>query len=310
MKNKESNFVSAVVYLHYKEVSVRQFLSEIYTILADSFNKFELICVNDDADEDTIQKIRTFKEEHSEAIIRIVTMGFRHGVEAAMNAGVDLSIGDYVFEFDSTYIDYQTPLIMEVYKKALSGYDIVSAVPPKSGSKISSRIFYYVYNRCSENENDLETERFRVISRRAINRVSAYSRMIPYRKAVYNLSGLRIAKIKYMPTKSISALKHADFKKNDTALDTLVIFTNMAYRVSLFISAMMAMFMVTAGFYTVFSYLSRKKPVEGWAPIMGLIAAGFLAVFVILTVIIKYLDVILKVVFKKQKYLVSSIEKL
>ena len=37
--------------------------------------------------------------------ITILNMSFFHGVEAAMNAGVDLAIGDFVFEFDSCIAD-------------------------------------------------------------------------------------------------------------------------------------------------------------------------------------------------------------
>lgn len=57
-------------------------------------------------------------------------------------------------------------------------------------------------------------------------------------------------------------------------------------------------------------YFSNKKPVEGWAPIMGLSSLGFCGLFVILTVIIKYLNLILNLIFKKQRYLIESVEKL
>ena len=310
MKNKDGNFVSAIIYVHRGNSNTECFLEMINRVFASNFRRYEIICINDEADEAANESIRVFKKRHEDVIISIIHMGFQHGLEAAMNAGVDLSIGDFVFEFDSTYIDYEEKLIMDVYGKVLEGYDIVSAVPPALGSKMTSRIFYSIYNHFSDAEYDLQTERFRIISRRAVNRVSAYGKTIPYRKAVYNSSGLEVAGIQYETTGKKDGLKYEDTKRCNTALDALVIFTSFAYKFSMFLSVAMAVFMIISGFYTGVAYFGQNKPVEGWAPIMGLISLGFFSIFTVLTIIIKYLDILLRFVFKKHIYLISSIEKL
>ena len=66
---------------------------------------------------------------------------------------------------------------------------------------------------------------------------------------------------------------------------------------------------VIIGGYTWASYLSIHKPVEGWTPIMLFLSLGFFGIFLVLTVTIQYLSVILKLIYKKKVYLVSSIEK-
>lgn len=310
MKNRDENFVSAVIYIHKGDTNTGRFLEMVNRIFANHFNRYEFICMNDGADEKADAGIRKFKKCHEDVIVSVIHMGFQHGLEAAMNAGVDFSIGDFVFEFDSTYIDYEDKLIMDVYHKALDGNDIVAAVPPASDSKMASRMFYYVYNHFSDTKYDIRTERFRVISRRAINRVCAYGKTIPYRKAVYHSSGLQVAGIQYEIIREKDGLRYEDTKKSNTALDALVIFTSFAYKFSMFLSVAMAVFMIASGIYTGVSYFRQNKPVEGWAPIMGLISLGFFAIFTVLTMIIKYLDILLRFVFKKQKYLISSIEKL
>ena len=310
MNNKENNFVSAVIYLHKEDNNTFDFLSMLSRVMADNFKNYELICVNDEVGDNIIEEVRRFRRENESVILSIVTMGFRHGLEASMNAGIDLAIGDFIFEFDSCYVDYDESLIMEIYHKSLEGFDIVSAVPPKARRRLSSRLFYSVYNYFSTTENDLMTERFCIISRRAVNRVSSYSRTVPYRKAVYASSGLKIEHIYYQETDAKSGLMFSDIEKNNTAMDSIILFTKLAYRVSLFISIVMALFMVGTGLYTVIVYFGQNKPVAGWAPLMGLISIGFCALFVILTIVIKYLEVLLKLVFTKQKYLISSIDKL
>ena len=224
-----------------------------------------------------------------------------------MNAGIDLAIGDYVFEFDSCYMDYGEELIMDVYRKSQEGFDIVSAVPPVRESRVTSRLFYGVFNRFSSSPYTLQSERFRIVSRRAVNRISAYSLTIPYRKAVYASVGLKMASIRYEPKEEQSGtLCFEETDRGGTAVNALVVFTDIAYKISLAFTMLMAAFMIAAGLYTVIIYIGKNKPVEGWAPIMGLI----FAVFAVLSVIIKYADIILRLVFVRQKYLVSSVDKL
>lgn len=68
--------------------------------------------------------------------------------------------------------------------------------------------------------------------------------------------------------------------------------------------------MLVAGIYTCITYFGQQRPVEGWAPLMGMLSVGFFGIFLVLTLVIKYLDVILKLIFQRQKYMVSSIEKI
>ena len=301
MINKENNFVSAVVYVNKNGKDIFVFLETLAGILEDNFKRSEIICVNDGTSPEGWETLSNMNERFLDLNITVIHMGAVHGLEASMNAGIDLTIGDFVFEFDSCFIDYDKSLIMDVYYKSLEGYDIVNAVPPKDFSHLSSRIFYKLYNRFSDSDYKLRTGRFSVISRRAVNRISSYSRTIPYRKAVYASSGLQIADIEYHQIfragdKERRAL---DNKKYNTALDVLILFTDLAYRVALACTLAMLIFMFGTAVYTAAAYFGRNEPVEGWVSIMGLISVGFFAVFFLFSIIIKYLDVLLKLIFNK-----------
>jgi dolichol-phosphate mannosyltransferase len=65
-----------------------------------------------------------------------------------------------------------------------------------------------------------------------------------------------------------------------------------------------------AGGNLVYSIFSEDRPVEGWLSIMGLMSLGFFMLFVMLTLIFKYLSVILNMLFKRQRYVVEEVEKL
>ena len=51
-------------------------------------------------------------------------------------------------------------------------------------------------------------------------------------------------------------------------------------------------------------------PVEGWTTTMFVITVGFAGLFAVLTIVVKYLSLLLNLTFRQQKYLVESIEKL
>ncbi len=308
---KENNFVSAVVCLNNGAGNVYDFLTMANAVFKSNFKNWEFICVGAELEEEAVESIKKFKQENKNATVTMIDMGFSQGLEAFMHAGIDLAIGDYIYEFDTCVADYDPALIMEVYKKAITGCDIAAAVPSRPGSRMLSKMFYRIYNCFSRSKGEkIGPERFRILSRRAVNRTCAYGRLIPYRKAVYASSGLKLGNVIYESSGMKADRSDRDSEKMNTAIDALVIFTDLAYRFSLGLSVWMAIFMVFAGVYTLIVYFGMNKPVEGWAPLMGMMSLAFFAVFVVLTIIIKYLDVLLKLVFKKQKYLISSIEKL
>ena len=61
--------------------------------------------------------------------------------------------------------------------------------------------------------------------------------------------------------------------------------------------------------YTVIVFFSGR-PIEGYTTIMLLMSGSFFGVFSILAVIVKYLSVLIELVFSKQNQIVESIEKI
>lgn len=310
MVNKEKNFVSAVIYVHNSGKQIDNFLKTIVSVLEENFEKSEIICVNDFSADDSVQKIKEAATKINSACVSILNMSHFHGTEIAMNAGVDLSIGDFVFEFDSTNMDFDKSEIMKVYKKSLEGFDIVSASPSKA-KRTSSSLFYYAFNKFSNLNYKMTTERFRILSRRVINRISSMNKSMPYRKAVYANCGLKTENITYHPIGQIFEAEDKlikNYRKN-LATDTFIIFTDIGYKVSLFITSLMLVFTLSVGTYSL-SFYYLKTPVAGWASTILFLSVSMFFLFTILTIILKYLQILVDLVFKKTKYNFESIEKL
>ena len=310
MNNKESCFVSAVVYVHNAGNRIGGFLGTLIKVLGDNFENSEIICVNDASDDGSVDVIRKISSETESACITIVNTGCFHGLELAMNAGVDLAIGDFVFEFDNTVMDYDESMIMKIYEHALSGFDIVSASPNRK-AKLSSRLFYSLFEKNASVSYKLSTESFRILSRRAINRIESMSKTIPYRKAAYIASGMKIDTLKYdvRPVERQKKNRKESDYRFGLAVDTLILFTEVGFRFSIFMTTIMIVISLTMIIYTLLVFL-LGNPIEGWTTTLLFLSVAFFGLFGILTIIIKYLQIIVDMVFKRKHYIIESIEKL
>lgn len=309
-QDKEKNFVSAVVYVHDDAPRLEKFLELVCGVLMENFLQAEVICVNDASSDNSHEIIREYSKKVEAVSISVLNMSDYHGVELAMNAGVDLAIGDFVFEFDEAMADFTAENIMEVYQKALAGNDIVTAVPAGQRKK-SSRIFYSIFARFSAQSLHLDTERFRVLSRRAINRIASMNKGVPYRKAIYASAGFQTAVIRYTPLMVADMPRSTEEKeyRERLAFDALLLFTDVGYRLTMRLAEIMMAFTVLVAIYVVIAYLAAN-PTAGWATTMGFLAFAFFALFSILTIVVKYLQIIINLIFKRKRYTFTGIEKL
>ena len=308
MTEKDKKFISAVVYFHNNADTAAQTVKTLYTVLESSFESFEIICVDDFSTDKTSDVIRQAIPAGHSFALTIVTMSRFQGCEAAMSAGTNLSIGDYVFEFDSSVFTFPEELILQVYHKAQEGYDIVSAVD-KSYKKLSSRFFYNIFNKGANLSNPVKSESFRILSRRALNRVFAMGRFVKYRKALYANCGFRQTSIPYKADKKHSATdKNEKSYRLETAITSMILFTDTAYKLSIGFSGLMMLATILTAIYTLVVFVTNNA-IEGFATTMLVMSGSFFGVFFLLAIVIKYLSVLVQLVFNEQEYMIASIEK-
>ncbi|WP_337540988.1 glycosyltransferase [Gemmiger formicilis] len=301
MNVKEKNFISAVVYLHNDGARAVEFCRAASAELDAHFAQYELVVVDDACTDDTVEQLRAWGREQT-APLTILRMSMYHGLENAMNAGLDAAIGDYVYEFDSTELCYPAELIIKAYQTALQGSDIVSVCPRTVRG--GSSLFYKVFNAHSQSAYRLRTDAFRLVTRRAINRVHASSAHLPYRKAAYAASGLKMTDLEFDGRLTIKSKGRFNL-----ALDSLALYTNAGFKASMTITLCMLVLALAELVYTLVVF-ATGHPVAGWTTMMFVITVGFAGLFAVLTIVVKYLSLLLELTFKQQKYLVESIEKL
>lgn len=306
---KEKNFISAVVYINNCETKIEYFLKNLEDTLKKKFDKFEIICVNDASIDNSVEKIKKIANSTTTNITSI-NMSFYQGREFAMNAGVDLAIGDFVYEFDSIDIDYDLDIILKIYEESLKGNDIVNA-SAKGKKYATSSIFYTIFNKFSNSQYKISTETFRILSRRAINRINSINNTITFRKAIYANCGLKLATVFYEPNekKKNKLSKNIKNDRRKTATEALLLFTNIGYKISFYLSLLMMVIAIIVGIYTVVIFLG-SQPIAGWTTTMLFMAFGFFGIFALFAIVLKYLSLIINLIFKNKRYLIESIDKL
>lgn len=310
MTNKEKSFASVVIYVHNAEKRIENYLKTIIEVMEGNFEHSEIICVNDSSDDNSLALIKKTSEIASTTSVSVVNMSYFHGLELSMNAGLDLSIGDFVFEFDNTYLDFDPAVIMDIYRRLLQGFDIVSASADRR-EKFTSKLFYKAFDRYSDLSCKMSTESFRVLSRRVLNRIDSMNKTIPYRKAVYANCGLKTDNIRYRVVDQISRTtdkKERTFRSH-LAVDSLILFTEMGYSFAKLMTILMMCMSIFMIAYSIIIY-ATSNPVAGWTTTILFLSVGFFGLFGILTIVIKYLQLLVDLVFKRKQYSFESIEKL
>lgn len=301
LKNKEQNYVSAVVYVDKVDHQTMNFFDAVNTCLDQHFLNYELIAVTTYNGNHDDSPLRNWSKSLKRPLT-LVHMSLKQSHEQCMNAGLDISIGDYVYEFDSTEQPYEIDLIWNAYELAMKGNDIVSVCPKTE--KFISQCFYHIFNAHSNAEYKLRSDVFRLVSRRAINRAHAISENLPYRKATYATCGLKMDEIEFD-----GKLSYKKSERFDLAVDSLSLYTDFGYKFSLGLTLLMLLGTIAILIYT-FSVYFMGNPVSGWTTTMLVLSGGMTGIFALLAVMIKYLSLILMLVFKKQSYLVENVEKL
>ena len=307
ISDKEKNFISAVVYVHNNEDEIEYFLKSINETLASNFEKYEIICVNDCSTDDTVKIINNISKEFQNTTVNIINMSYKQGLEKSMLAGVDFAIGDFVYEFDTCIIDYDLSLIMDIYQKSLQGYDIVAASPNKNNSLLSS-MFYSLLNKFG-GQDKLKSERFRILSRRGINRINQNTSNIVYRKVVYYSCGLKYAHITYKPLSKNNINKGFLYNQN-LAIDSIIAFTNIGYKISVAATFIMMCLMIATMIYSLFVKILGLNVSGGWMTLMWIISLSFFVLFGLASIIIRYLSMILGLVNNRSSYSYDSINKI
>lgn len=302
---KEQVFVSVVLYAQNNESEIAQSLIRLDQVMRSHFKNYEIIIVNDFSQDRTLEEAHlAINDMYGD--ITIINLSRIHGVEHAMMAGLNKSMGDFVFEIESLVIDFEMEMIYEMFKTSTSkGFDIVAATSGQAGW--TSRMFYKLLNKVSYLNLSLSTERVRLVTRRALNAMLTLKEKVRYRKALYELTGYSKTLYHYKAL-DVAPRRKVNRENISLALDALVSFSHFGLRAAHLFSVSFFAFSIFMGGYALYNYFFNQSVVEGWTTLMILISIGFAGLFFIGGVIGEYTSRILIEIQNRPFYSTKSVE--
>lgn len=293
MNKKESVFISAVMYLSDFANDAEKFTRNLMDSLKSYFDHYEVIIVDDCSTKHEKYLKEVLPSLADENIITVVHMSVRQGIEACLRAGLDVSIGDFVFEFDTLEMIFDKGLLWDVYQEALKGNDVVSVEPKRNNA--SRVLFYKLFNKSSNADYDVNASAFRLVSRRAINRVLELNMSSAFRQAVYASCGLKNSRIEYKGSASPQKARGLSL-----AIDSFLLYTDFSKHLCTMTIVFMAMLTAAGIVGLVIEGIGWMFSVAVLAGILLILTDGIFLLY--------YARLILKE--KDTKYLISNIEKI
>ncbi|MBS5912934.1 glycosyltransferase [Paenibacillus macerans] len=302
---KEQVFVSVVLYAQNNEREVSQALIDVDRTMMNHFKNYEIILVNDFSQDNTLEEAhKAIQNIYGDTTI--INLSRKHGVEHAMMAGLNKSMGDFVFEVESLLIDFDMGMLHEMFKVSTTkGFDIVAASSGQANWK--SRLFYRILNKISYLNLSLSTESVRLVTRRALNAMLNLKERVRYRKALYELTGYSKTLYEYKALSKIPSRK-VNRENISLALDALVSFSHFGLRTAHLLTGIFFLFSLFMGGYALYNYFFNQSVVQGWTTLMILISFGFAGLFFIGGVIGEYTSRILIEIQNRPFYSTKSVE--
>ena len=300
IRNLEQNYISVVLVVNEENKEIITKIQNINEILKNNFKNSEIVIVDNTSKNSSLESLNTLDFKHTE-----IKLPIKHRTQQALNAGTAMAIGDYILEIEDISFDIDYNKIMEMYKKSQEGYDFVFLTPKKL--RKSSKIFYNILNKYFRNSfnEDISSSVMTLSSRRGQNKVAEVGKRIINRNVAYVLSGLKSSSI----VVDMNYKNNRGFSENLMLMfDTLIYYTD---AIMLFTQRVAFIFFALFGLGVIYSLITRivRETVEGWASLFIVLSLGFFGIFLILSIIIRYLHHILQNSLNSKDYIYRSVNK-
>jgi len=161
--------LSVVIPVYRGAALVSELVTRLHMALRQITAEYEIVLVEDCGGDGAWEKICA--EAGRDARVKGVQLSRNFGQHHAITAGLDVCDGDWVVVMDCDLQD-QPEEIVRLYAKAQEGYQVVRArrVGRQDGwmKRMTSRLFYMVFNYMTGMRYDAQVGNFRLISRRVV----------------------------------------------------------------------------------------------------------------------------------------------
>ncbi len=199
VKAEKEITLSVVVPMYNEAAILDDLFNELTSVLEATGESFEIVCVNDASKDGTMESLCAYHEQDPR--IKVVSLSRNFGKEIALTAGLDFAAGKAVIPIDA---DLQDPpeLIPEMIAKWREGYEVVFAVRrSREGEsalkRLTSFIFYRVFNVLVETPIPVDTGDYRLMDRAVVDHVCQLRERNRFMKGIFSWVGFKQTGIEF-----------------------------------------------------------------------------------------------------------------
>lgn len=268
--------ISIIVPCYNEEESMPLFYDEICKV-ASSFKKvdFEFIFVNDGSRDRTLEIARELA--NSDKRVRYISFSRNFGKEAAILAGLEYSVGDYVAIMDA---DLQDPpsMLHEMYDGIKNdGYDCVATrrVSRKGEPPIRSffaKCYYKLINKISKTEIVDGARDYRLMTRQMVNSILSLKEYNRFSKGIFSWVGYNTKWLEYKNVERVAGTTKWSFWKLFLySLESIVAFSTVPLAIASIIGLLFFLISFIMIIVIVVKTLTLGDPVAGWPSLVCII---------------------------------------
>lgn len=291
----QTNIISLLLYFDDQSEKIDFFFDDLNRVLEHKNLQCELIIIdNSKSNEESL--VKNIKKYNSQKFL-FIKMKDGESEDAAIRCGLEYAIGDYVVEIPQKYISNELEFIFENLD---FNYDVISFV--KKTDRIHKKFSYWIFKSMTQSHISLQSSRFNVLSRRAINRFLTTEESIINRRVLYTEIGLR--------QKNVVLPNFTNSKKSistNDLIDTFIFYTPIGIKTASALVIFFLLLTLSAIIYSLTFYFLGKA-IEGWTTLIILISSVSTGIFILLYLILKYLYFITKILNKNKKLIEDKVE--
>ena len=268
--------ISIIVPCYNEEEALPLFYDEICKT-ADTFRKvnFEFIFVNDGSRDKTLEIAHYIKKKDKR--VRYISFSRNFGKEAAILAGLEYSVGDYVAIMDA---DLQDPpsMLHEMYDGVhKEGYDCVATrrISRKGEPPIRSffaKCYYKIINKISDTEIVDGARDFRLMSRQMVNSILSLKEYNRFSKGIFSWVGYKTKWLEYKNVERVAGTTSWSFwKLFKYSLESVFAFSTVPLAISFIVGILFCIISIIMIIFIIIRTLTFGDPVAGWPSLVCII---------------------------------------
>lgn len=262
--------ISVVIPVYKAENCLHTLYNRLKASLETISQDFEIVLIEDcggDCSWEIISELAI-----TDSRVKGIQFSRNFGQHYGITAGLDYCNGDWVVVMDCDLQD-RPEEIPRLYNKAKEGYDVVLARRGKRQDRLMKRLtswlFYKVFNYLSGLQYDREVGNFRIISRRVVGNYRLMREQLRFFGGIIDWMGF--------PTTNIEVKHEARFEGNSTytfrklwklASETIIAYSDKPLRISIHLGFMISVLAFLYGSFILLKALIFGSSVIGWSSLI------------------------------------------